>query len=420
MCYAVAMAKLTLISAAAARQALSEVTFTMPTQTVSLTQARGRFLAVDVFAKQAIPEAPRAAMDGFAVIAADLLQASRERPVMLHVVGEVFAGSMFNGTVLPGQTVRIPTGGCLPAGADSVEAIEAVTVAADGRVCLVAPVEEEKHVVPVGQDVMPGQHILHKGTRLLPTHLAALAATGNSNVLVAAQPRVTVFSSGAEVCPPNVRPSPAQVRDVNQTLLAGLAESAGALVTYGGIVPDDVAILHEVVSRAVATSDVVILSAGTSVGTRDFAGSVIAGVPGARTLFHGINIRPGKPTLVAHVAGVHDCLVCGLPGFPVSAAVAFAAFVAPQLLRMQGALHASLWRDPFPAILAGPYQSTVGREDYVRVSVAAGPHPRLATVIPAGPALVTGLLKGDGFMLVAAATPSLPAGAPVEVLTLDL
>lgn len=420
MCYAVAMAKLTLISAEAARQALNDITFTTPTQTVPLAQARGRFLAKDVFADQAIPEAPRAAMDGFAVIATDLLQASRVRPVTLAVVGEVFAGSLFHGTLLPGQTVRIPTGGCLPAGADAVEAIEAITFAADGQVCFAGPVEAEKHVVPAGQDVMPGQRILRKGTRLLPSHLAALAATGNSNVLVFAQPRVTVFSSGAEVCPPDVRPSPAQVRDVNQILLGGLAESVGALVTYGGIVPDDVATLHEEVSRAVAASDVVILSAGTSVGIRDFAGTVIAGLPGARTLFHGINIRPGKPTVVAHVAGAHDCLVCGLPGFPVSAAVAFAAFVAPRLLHMQGASNASLWRDSIPATLAGPYQSVLGREDYVRVSVAAGPHPRVATVIPSGPALVTGLLNADGFVLVPAETQSLPAGAPVEVLTLDL
>jgi len=415
------MGKANLTSVAAARAAVRAVTQALPHECVSIYEALGRYLASDVVADQLIPESPRSAMDGFALKAADILAASSHTPVDLSLVGQVFAGTLFVGAVKSGESVRIPTGGCLPNGTDTVVPIEATSTHGTGLVRFSSSIELGKNVVPTGQDIVPGKRLLERGIRLQPAHLGVLAATGNANVWVSARPRVTVLSSGAEVCPPEVRPNTAQVRDVNQILLGSMAQAAGARVTYGGIVPDNEVLLDKAITAALQNSDLVVLSAGTSVGASDFAGKVVGQIPGARTLFHGVHMRPGKPTLVAHVLEPHEAFVCGLPGFPMSAAVAFAVFVAPLIKQMQGALKVSPWREPYEAILQAPYRSVLGREDYVRVSCSApGPGPRLAHILSEGPALVSGLLNADGFVLVPAETESLHGGAAVNVLTLDL
>jgi molybdopterin molybdotransferase len=410
-----------LISVAAARAAVRSATHVMPLESVSIYEALGRYLAIDVVADQAIPECPRSAMDGYALKASDLLAASSLAPIDLAVVGQAFAGTLFVGSVKTGETVRIPTGGCLPNGTDTVVPIEATSARGDGMVRFSASIELGKNVVPTGQDVVPGKRLIEKGIRLQPAHLGVLAATGNVSVWVSARPRVTVLSSGAEVCPPEVRPNTAQVRDVNQILLGSMAQAAGATVTYGGIVPDNETLLDRALRNALETSDLVVLSAGTSVGSSDYAGKVVGQLPGARTLFHGVHMRPGKPTLMAHVRGPRESFVCGLPGFPMSAAVAFLVFVAPLIKQLQGARKVSSWREPLEAILQGPYRSVLGREDYVRVGCSEpGPGPRLAYILSEGPALVSGLQNADGFVLVPAETESLHGGAAVNVLTLDL
>lgn len=408
-----------LTSVADACAALQAVTPRLTSQRVPLQRARGRYLADDVYATQAMPQAPRSAMDGFAVRAVDVAHACRAMPVRLSIVGEVVAGAQYEGTLLAGQAVRIPTGGCLPAGTDAIVPVENVVVQG-AYAAVVVPSAAGRHVVAAGDDVRVGQALLAQGQRLYAPQMAVLAAAGHPHVNVAAQPRVTLFSSGAEVCPPEQTPTPAQVRDVNQTLLGALCEAAGALVTYGGIIADDLAALTQAIEAAVTTSDVILLSAGTSVGVRDFAAAAVAAVPGTRLLFHGVNMRPGKPTLAAYRPGPPPVFICGLPGFPMSATVAFAVFVAPVLARLQGgAGHERT--PPAVAILTEPYQSSVGREDYVRVALTTQPDgPPLATPLSAGPALVTGLLQMEGFVKVRPETETLPAGALVHVLPLDL
>jgi molybdopterin molybdotransferase len=374
-------------------------------------------LAEDVIAGDAMPEAARAAMDGFAVRAVDVANACAAAPASLNVLGEVFAGAMYPTEVHSGEAVRIPTGGCLPAGTDAVVPIENTAVRGL-KVDVVLPSQVGAHVVAAGEDVRAGQTLLLRGQRLKARHLAVLAAVGHADVSVAMQPRVTVLSSGAEVCPPEHKPTPAQVRDVNQTLLGALCESQGALVQYGGIIADELALLTQALLLAAAHSDVVLLSAGTSVGVRDFAASAVTALPGARLLFHGVNMRPGKPTLVAHRQGCPEAFICGLPGFPMSAAVAFKVFVAPLLKQLQGGVEpsAGLW-----AVMAEPYRSSLGREDYVRVRLEpqADGAP-LARPLSMGPALVTGLLYTEGFVRVPPETETLRAGTQVRVLTEDL
>ncbi len=410
------MPKLKLTSAADARLALQSLAWTTREETVPLAQAQGRFLAQDVTATAPMPAAARAAMDGFAVRAADLAAASANAPVSLSVQGEVLAGQLFAAPLAAGNAVRIPTGGCLPTGADAVVPIEDVHEQSP-HVLFAAPTAAGRHLVAEGHDVKAGQVMLRTGTRLEPRHQGVLAALGWVHVPVSAQPRVCVLSSGAEVCPPEQSPTAAQVRDVNQTLLAGLCAAAGAHVRLGGIVPDDPQALSLAVMQAVADSDVVILSAGTSVGVRDFAGTVIGALANNQLLFHGLHIRPGKPTLAAAVPKPQQglCMVWGLPGFPVSAQVAFTLFVAPTLRRMQGALGWPVWGHSVKARLAQSYESAVGREDYLRVSLQSGDDLPQASVVSQGPALISGLLLADGFVVLPPDVASLPAGSMVNV-----
>lgn len=411
------MPKLKLTSAADARLALQNLAWTTREETVPLEQAQGRFLAQDVAAATPMPAVARAAMDGFAVRAADVASAAPDTPVSLLVQGEVLAGQLFTTPLTGAHAVRIPTGGGLPVGADAVVPIEDVREQGP-QVLFTQPTMVGRHLVPEGHDVKAGQVMVPVGTRLDPRHQGVLAALGWVQVPVATQPQVCVLSSGAEVCPPEQAPTAAQVRDVNQTLLGGLCAAAGARVRRGGIVPDDPQALSHAVMQAVADSDVVILSAGTSVGVRDFAGTVIGALPNSQLLFHGLQIRPGKPTLVAVVPKPHGagpCLVWGLPGFPVSAQVAFTMFVAPMLRRMQGAQGWPVWGHSVKARLAQTYESATGREDYLRVSLQPSDDLPRAVAVSQGPALISALLMADGFVLVPPEVASLPAGTVVDV-----
>lgn len=396
-----------------------------PVVRLPLEEALGRRLSVAVVAGRAVPALPRAAMDGFAVRSADLATASSSnQPAGLSCVATVKAGTVPSVTLLPGEAVRIPTGGCVPLGADAVVPLESTQ--GDGaeptRVWVCEPVPAGKNVVPAGLDFSPGEALFAPGRLLRAAELAALAALGITEVEVHTAPRVRVLSSGAEVRPPGADLGPAEVADSNQLWLWARSRTLGAEARQGGIVPDEPRALQEALAAAVATSDMVLISAGTSVGEHDFTSTALGALPGARLLFHGVRMRPGKPTLAALVERPEGaCLVVGLPGFPGSAAVAFDVFVAPVLAFMQGAPAGPAWGGGFSATLAAAYTSAVGREDYLRVRVVPGTEGPGGSVVVAsvakGPSLVSGLLHTQGYVVVEEERERLDEGERVWVVT---
>jgi molybdopterin molybdotransferase len=408
---------LLLVSAAEARQRLAALPMVMSRETVPLAQADGRILAESVVAQDPIPGAPRALMDGYAVRACDTVPGAC--PEGLVCMGRIDIGTLPTAMVGPGEALQIPTGGCLPSGADAVVAVEWTQRGKGERIIVTTPVNEGRNVAATGSDVAEGSVVVSAGTVLGPASLSMLAGVGCVDVPVFVQPRAMVFSSGNEVRPPGTSIGPAEVRDSNSTLLCALLRRVGCDAFSGGIIPDDPSVLSDRLGEALLEHDFVFVSAGTSIGGKDFAGDVVAELlrrhPGQGQLFHGIDIRPGKPTLVAHaMVNGHDRLIVGVPGFPTSTAVVFAMLLAPALHRIAGAAPVPVWKTR--AILDEAYESAVGREDYLRVRFTdrvAEPH---VILVRGGPAMISNTLWADGLVVVAPEVESVTEGSWVEVM----
>ena len=391
------------VPAADARRILESAGQVISPEVVDLGDAAGRVLAGSLVATEDLPAFPRSAMDGFAVRAADVAGATEAAPVRLALAGAVEMGARPARSVGPGQAMAIPTGGHLPDGADAVVMVEQVEVEG-GAAVVRASVPAGRNVIPPGEDVGRGTEVLAAGQRLGPAEVALLAALGQLAVTVHRRPRVAVLSSGTELCAPGEVPAPGKIRDVNQYSLAALAASAGCLVRREGLAPDDRPALEAAVAAALGGADVLLMSGGSSVGGRDHTGEVFAGL--GEVLFHGIAVRPGRPTLVARAG---DKLLVGLPGVPAAALVIFEVFIRPLLRRLGGERAPRPW--PVTARLATAHTSVVGREDYLRVHLVdqAG---------EAWAAPVAGLAAADGLVIIPAEVTAVGAGDPVRVLPL--
>src|SRR3569623_1563324 len=372
---------------------------------VPLRQAAGRVLAQALLAPHDMPPERRSAMDGYAGRAAD------------------FAAG---GPLPVGQVVSIATGAVVPDGADAVVMVEA-TAPADGspegegerryvapgdRVRITRPVAAGANLVQPGEDVKAGAVVLPAGRRLGARDLSALAAFGVVDVTVVRRPRVATLATGCEVCPVTEVPALGQVRDSNQYVLAAEIEAAGGVAVLGGIVGDDYTALHQAVSRLCAAHDAVILSGGSSVGPKDLTGRVLAALGAPGIVFHGIDIRPGKPTVLARVG---DKPVFGMPGYPTSSMVVFEAFVRPMLARLGGETVADAWPVPTRARLAPAFTKPASREDHLRVRLERRGADVWAAVVPGGSAAISNVLQADALACIPAGVERLEAGACVGV-----
>ncbi|MBL8861281.1 MAG: molybdopterin molybdotransferase MoeA [Planctomycetes bacterium] len=303
-----------------------------------LSQARGRVLARDAVSDVDLPPFEKAAMDGFAVRAADFHGAAG--PVRLAVVGESKAGAGHAGGVQPGQCVEIYTGAELPADCDAVVMVEKSLREGAAVVLDDAPAPGQ-HVCHRGEDLAVGDLAVPAGRRLRPVDLAVLAAVGADPVLVRPRVRLGLATTGDELVPPSRRPGPGQIREGNTFDLAARAEAAGAEVVNLGILPDDPAVLAGRFEELLSTCDALITTGGVSMGRYDLVGATFERC-GVTPILHKIAIKPGKPLWF----GVRGRVpVFGLPGNPVSCLVGFEVFVRPALYKMEGADPAT-WDPP--------------------------------------------------------------------------
>lgn len=307
---------------------------------LALDYSVGRVLREDAVSDLDLPPFERARMDGYAVRAADVVGATPSQPVSLRALGEVVAGHAFAGSVSPGTTVRIMTGAPVPDGADAVEKIEVIRVHDNGTIELAAPVKSGQYITPYASEARAGTLIAAAGERITPATAAALATFGYATPLVSRQPRVALLSTGSELVEVAVRPGPSQIRNSNTYSLAGYAEAAGAHVVYSRIVKDDLGVTRDAIAAAAAEADVVMLSGGVSMGDLDLVKPALREL-GAEIFVERVSMHPGKPTVFAKIG---EQVVLGLPGNPVSVAVAFHIFARPALLKMQGASEIGLPR----------------------------------------------------------------------------
>ncbi len=381
--------------------------------TVDLLAARGRFLAADVTAAEDLPAHPRAAMDGYAVRAADVFGATESNPGYLDLAMDIPIGLLPENPLPQGHCARIVTGALLPRGADAVVMVEYTEDMGAGAVEFRRPVAPGDNMLLAGEDATLGQCVLPAGTRLRPQEIGLLAALGHERVPVGGLPRVGVLSTGDELVPVAASPKPGQIRDVNSHALAAMVAAAGGKPRTYPLVPDDLPGITAALAQAVAENDLTLLSGGSSVGARDFTLDALRGL-GAEILAHGVAISPGKPTILACLGGKP---VVGLPGQVTSAQIVMLVFGQPLLAHLAGDPEA-FDRPPrtFPALLSRNVASKQGREDHVRVRLETRPGQLpLAHPVLGKSGLLKTLLLADGCIVIPADREGFPGGVEVAV-----
>jgi molybdopterin molybdotransferase len=372
------------------------------TERVGLEQLAGRVAAADIVSPMDVPPFARSAMDGYAIVAADAASATQGSPAPLRLLDRVFTGQLSTAVVVPGTCVEIATGAPLPAGADAVVMVEE-TAAKDGGVDVLAAVTPGQNIGRRGADIAAGDVVVHAGDVLSPSRVGAIAAVGAADALVYARPRVALLSTGNEVVEPGAPLPPGHIYDVNRFTL-------GAVVTTHGGVPeahrpaqDSIEALLDALD-ACASADLIVFSGGSSVGDRDLIVDAVA--RRGEMIFHGIAVRPGKPTAFALVAGKP---FFGMPGNPTSC-LSNAYILLLPYLRAMARLPTHTPRT-VEATLGKRIASAVGRHQFYTVTLRHG------VAYPAfkGSGDITSLSQADGYIEIAAEIDVVEKGEMVKV-----
>jgi molybdopterin molybdotransferase len=402
------------------------------TERVQLEEALGRVPAEPVRSPHALPGFARATVDGFAVRAADTYGVSDGQPGYLDLAGEARMGRPPDAELRSGAAIAIATGAPLPPGADAVVKVEHTQSTLPGLIEVVRAATPGEGMVRPDEDAAAGAELARPGRPLRAADLGMLAAAGVTEVLARARPRVAIVSTGDELVPSETAElETGQVRDATAPALAALVREGGGEPSFAGIVPDDRDALDATLRRALggrgaavpgdpaaapgdsaaeaasAGCDLLVVSAGSSVGARDETASAIASLGEPGIWCHGLALRPGKPTLLAECGGVP---VIGLPGNPRSALVVF-RLVGMPLVRLVGGCTEPPPEPSVPARLGRDLPSAAGRLDVVQVALDEG----VATPLFGSSALLSILARADGHLTVPEAATGLPAGAEVEV-----
>ena len=382
-------------------------------ETVTLGDTRGRVLAHDVIAAVDAPPFDRSSVDGFAVRAADTVGAGDNNPKIFKLNGEVIAcGHAPAITVIAGTCTAIATGGVVPRGADAVVMIEQTELIEHGppRIELHRSALPGQFISFAGSDIARGETLLRRGTRIGAREIGMLAACGLDRVEVVRRPIVAVLSTGDELVEPGKPLRPAGVYDSNGAIIAAAVAEAGGEPRMYGAFPDDAVALEKAVREALAASDMVVLSGGTSKGAGDLSHSVVSRLGPPGILVHGVALKPGKPLCLA-VIGKKPVVV--LPGFPTSAIFTFYTFVAPVIRTIAGLPQESAKR--ITARVPVRVASELGRREFVLVSLIEGEGATFAFPTGKGSGAVTSFSQADGFLEIDALSSALDANSETSV-----
>jgi molybdopterin molybdotransferase len=373
------------------------------TELVPLVKANGRVVATDVTAPFDVPPFSRAGMDGYAVRAEDTFGANRYEPRVLRCVEQVFTGQMPARTVGPGDCIEIATGAPMPDGADAVVMVEETEKDSSGEIRIFTPVYPRQNVGRRGADIQAGQPVLRAGDVLNPSRVGVLAALGLTEASVFAQPRVAILSTGNEIADPGEPLAPGQIYDINRFTLNAIVREHGGEPELHRTAVDTLEDLSDAIDECL-DADLLVFSGGSSVGERDLILDVIA--QKGEILFHGIAVKPGKPTAFGLIGGK---LVFGMPGYPTSC-LSNAYMLLVPILRRIAHLPPHMMRS-ISVPLGQRVVSTTGRHQFYTVRVVDG------VALPAFKASgdITSMALADGYIEIAAQTDVVEKGEVVEV-----
>ena len=382
---------------------------------LSLLDADGYVLAQDVTSEVALPGFRNSAMDGYAVHAADVMDATGTAPLTLPVVGDIAAGSTRALSLAPGQSMRIMTGAPIPEGADAIVPVESTDSGLD-KVTISASVTVGHHVREAGEDVAVGDLVMRDGTRLGPRQIALLAAVGTGRVLVTPKPRVVVISTGDELIEPGTRPGFGQVVDSNSLMLTAAVRGLDCTPSRVGCVRDDAATFLSTIEGQLVHADAVITTGGVSMGAYDTVKEVLSGVGTMR--FDKVAMQPGMPQGFGVLGALDDREVptFTLPGNPVSALVSFEVFVAPAVRLMAG--RPLYEASPVSAVASHDWTTPPGKVQYARVVLSRngsgqGPGHTVAIAGLQGSHALGGLAGANALAVIPAEITLVRAGDPV-------
>jgi molybdenum cofactor synthesis domain-containing protein len=377
----------------------------------SLGEALGCALAEDIFAPIDVPPFDRSNVDGFAVRSADLALAGEAAPVRVMLNDEVIAcGTQPMRPVLSGTATSIATGGPVPRGADAIVMVEHTQPAGLRAIEIRRAASPGQFVSNAGSDIARGEALLRAGTMIGSREIGMLAACGIAQVLVARRPRVAVISTGDELVQPGAALRPAAIYDTNGAIVTAAISENGGDAMFLGAVADDEEALEAAMRAALAISDMLVLSGGTSKGAGDVSHRIIARLGKPGIIAHGVALKPGKPLCLAVCDGKPVVI---LPGFPTSAMFTFHDMIVPVLRRMAGLPPRSDAK--VTAKIPVRIASEIGRTEFVMVSLVEGSDGLIGYPTGKGSGAITSFAQADGFLKIDALADQLPAGSEAEV-----
>ena len=324
---------------------------------VSLLNSLGRYTAKKVISRDYVPNFNKSTVDGYAVKAKSTYGASDSIPAMFDLVGEVDMGKVIDKSIEAGETVYVPTGGMIPEGADAVVMIEYSEELGD-EIFLSTAVSYGENIIYRGEDIKEGDVLLDELSKIRPQNIGAFSAGGISQIEVIKNPSFSIISTGDEIKGVEEELKPGEIRDINSYTLGALINECECTLNRSCVVEDDLNLLKDEIKKSVESSDIILLSGGSSVGNKDYTCRAIEEL-GGKILIHGISIKPGKPTIIGDIDGK---LIVGLPGHPVSAMIVFKALieeiikkekVKPHKMTLEKSIHSTPGRTTYQPVILG-------------------------------------------------------------------
>jgi len=383
-----------------------------PSEMLPIEESYGRVIAADIVSPEDLPAFPRSTVDGYAVHAEDTFGSKETSPAYLTLKYEVLMGMSPDFELGSGFAAKIPTGGMLPAGADAVVMLEYVQQASEDLIEIMRSAAPGDNVIRRGEDIKEGVTVLTSGKMLRAQDIGALAGIGITSIEVFKKPILSFISTGDEIVTAESPLRIGQVRDINSFTMAGLAMDHGGILVKKGIFRDDYGVIKRAVEVSLHDSDMVLISGGTSAGTKDMTAAIINDIGKPGVLFHGVSLKPGKPMIGGVVNGKP---VLGIPGHPAAAVVCFDLFIKPILDKLRGLDNKTYYIRSIKAMMAKNIASAAGREDHIRVYVEEKEGTQFAFPVLGKSGLITTLVKAGGIVVIPKAKLGLDAGEEVTV-----
>ena len=411
--------------------------FESPSESVHLRHAVHRYLAEEICSDTDIPQFTRSVVDGYAVVAKDTFGTGESAPVFLGVIGTVEMGKACGIKMKSGQAVYVPTGGMLPEGSDAVVMIEYVEALDENTIAVYKPAAPNSGLMNQGDDFKKDQILFRRGHRITVKDIGMLAAIGKDQVNVFKRPRVSILSTGDEIIDITEIPKPGEVRDINSYTIAAFAEATGAMIGFIEKVPDVDHLLRNALEAALAESDIVLLSGGSSAGNKDLTAEIVDSIGKPEVITHGIAMKPGKPTIIGIIeresletdkkkseAGfMQNKLVVGLPGHPMAAIVAYDVIVNDFMRKY--CFHNEEEPIRLTARISENIHAGEGRETYQLVSLRRSDSDNnkgnknelewIAEPIHAKSGSISQLMMADGYVKISSLSEGVKLNSSVEV-----